>query len=138
MAVLRSVAKTDTFEKQRKIINLLAQDVYDYVGGGSGISILAGEFGDGSIEFPSIRFASDINLGFFKEDTGKMGVAAASNHLLSFSSSGSYFVRNFYAEKRAVGNVTINSVGSGYEEGSYTDLTLFGGTGGRCYWRCSC
>lgn len=129
MAVLRSVAKTDTFEKQRQTINSLAQDLYNYVAGGQGISIFAGDFGDGSVDSPSIRFASDVKLGLFKEDVGKLGIASSSNQLVSFTSSGSYFVRNFYGEKRSIGTVSITTPGSGYEEGIYNDVTLLGGSG---------
>ena len=129
MAVLRSVAKTDTFEKQRQTINLLAQDLYSYVAGGQGISIFAGDFGDGTVDSPSIRFASDVKLGLFKEGVGKLGIASSSNQLVSFTSSGSYFVRDFFGEKRSIGSVSITTPGSGYEEGVYNNITLLGGSG---------
>jgi hypothetical protein len=131
MAVLRSVAKTDTFETQRQKINLIAQDVYDYTSGQSSITVFKTEYADGSLTSPSLTFESDITLGIYKDGAQRLGFAGGGKPVLSLSPTGSYFAQNLYTEKRSLStaNIQITNNGSGYAEGTYSDINVLGGTG---------
>jgi hypothetical protein len=131
MAVLRSVAKTDTFEIQRQKINLLAQDLYGYVSGQNTIPVLKTEYSDGSLTAPSLTFDSDTTLGIYKDGSQRLGFAGNSKPILSLSYQGSYFAQNFYAEKRSLDTTKINIVSGGqnYQQGSYTNIDIINGTG---------
>jgi hypothetical protein len=130
MAVLRSVSKTDTLETQRQKINLLATDIYDYTSGTTDLAIFRGEYGDGSLSAPSVTFASDTSLGLYKESSGKLGFVSQDKNVISLSSSGTGFLRNFYAEKRSIATSGLTvSAGTGYAQGSYSDVSVQGGRG---------
>jgi len=131
MAILRSVAKTDTFETQRQKINSIAQDLYDYTSGQSSVVVLQTKYDDGSLISPSVTFQSDVTLGIYKDGTQRLGFAAGGKPVVSLSPTGSYFAQNFYAEKRSIStaNITVSDYGSGYQEGVYTNLNVTGGTG---------
>jgi hypothetical protein len=131
MAVLRSVAKTDTFEIQRQKINLIAQDVYDFTSGESSITVLKTEYADGSLVSPSFTFETDVTLGIYKDGAQRLGFASGGKPVLSLSPTGSYFAQNLYTEKRSLStqNITITSGGTGYAEGVYTNINVLGGTG---------
>jgi len=131
MAVLRSVAKTDTLESQRQVVNLLAQDLYGYTSGSSSIVIVKGKYGDGTLSAPSITFNTDETLGIYKESSQRLGIVSSNKPVLSLSPSGSYFAQNFYSEKRGLStsNSTISNSGTNYEEGTYSNVPIIGGRG---------
>jgi len=131
MAVLRSVAKTDTLESQRQVVNLLAQDVYNYTSGESSIAVFKTEYADGSLTAPSLTFESDVTLGIYKDGAQRLGFASGGKPVLSLSPTGSYFAQNLYTEKRSLStaNIQITAGGSGYAEGVYPNIDILGGTG---------
>lgn len=130
-AVLRNVAKTDTLESQRQKINLLAQDVYSISSGGSDLATGNLRLGDGTLSSPSLAFTSDPSLGIYKPENKTIGIACESKSLFKFASDAHYSFRNFNIQRKTLETVgiTVTSGGSFYDEGSYSDVLLLGGTG---------
>ena len=130
-AVLRNVAKTDTLESQRQKINLLAQDVYGISSGGSDLATGNLRLGDGTLASPSLAFTSDSSLGIFKPENKTIEIACESKSLFQFSSDTHYSYRNFVLQRKQLETtgIVITSGGSFYDEGTYSDILLLGGTG---------
>lgn len=131
MAVLRSVAKTDTFERQRQIINQIAQDLFEQVGAGD-TDLAAGniKLGDGTKTSPSLSFTSQSSLGVYKPSGNTLGIAGSGGDVAYFSDN-----INFYKPVSGIQKVLIDSglsisnVGQNYDSGSYTDVSVSGGFG---------
>ena len=133
MAVLRSVAKTDTFETQRQKINQIAQDVFSIGSGGSDLSTGNLKLGDGTREAPSLSFVSDSTLGIYKPNQKTFGIVSESKKVVDFSNLGTYSFKDMVVQRRELDNLessftTLNS-GSNYDAGTYSDVRLIGGTG---------
>ena len=88
MAILRSVAKTDTFEAQRKTINLIGQDLFDVSSGTASQNFNKVLLADGSTTAPSISFIDEENLGFYRSSIGSLSVSATDSDVFKFSTSG--------------------------------------------------
>jgi len=131
MPILRNVANTDTLENQRKIVNLIAEDLYNYTSGAQTVAVLKTVYADGSLTSPSVAFQSDVSLGIYKDGAQRLGFASGGKPVLSLSPTGSYFAQNLYAEKRSLStqNVQITNGGSGYLPGTYQGINVIGGTG---------
>ena len=131
MAILRSVAKTDTFEAQRKTINLIGQDLFDVSSGTASQNFNKVLLADGSTTAPSISFIDEENLGFYRSSIGSLSVSATDSDVFKFSTSGNTSFSNLTFTKYFIQNsdVTVTNGGSGYSTGTFTDVFLTGGTG---------
>ena len=131
MAVLRSVAKTDTFEKQRQTINSIGQDLYDLSSGSASQTFGGIQLLDGSVSAPSFSYASENSLGFYRKTLGVLGVAASDKDVLDLSITGSVFYTDVVLRKYYIANenITVTDSGSGYSIGAYSAVPLVGGTG---------
>jgi hypothetical protein len=133
MAVLRSVAKTDTFEIFRQKVNQIASDVFNIGSGGSDLSTGNLKLGDGTRTEPSLAFVSEGNLGIYKPSPKTFSVVSESKKVLDFSNFGTYSFKNMVVQRRELGSsptaYTILNSGSNYDAGVYTDTRLLGGTG---------
>jgi hypothetical protein len=131
MPVLRQVAKTDNLEVQRQKINLVAQDLYDLTGGGSAVGFSRISVSDGSTSLPSITFSTEPTLGLYKVSAKTLGVVSNDSLIQYFSDTGIYNQKDFVFRKTAIssGGLTLSSSGSNYDAGTYTNISLSGGTG---------
>jgi ribosomal protein S8E len=134
MAVLRSVAKTDTFEIQRQKINLIAQDVYD-------VQTTVGEGGfslsNGSVTSPSLFFTNQPSVGIYKGIGKSLNLASNGKGIVSFEED---FITAFQDIRSLISSiptgtsgVTISNSGSNYNSGTYTNVPLTGGSGNSAY-----
>jgi len=130
MAVLRSVAKTDTFEKQRQVINQIAQDLFDQVGAGD-TDLAAGniKLGDGTVLLPSLSFTSQNTLGVYKPEANTFAITA--NGDVAYFSDNIEFFKTFRSVQKSLttSGSSISNSGQNYDQGTYTDVSLSGGFG---------
>ena len=131
MAVLRSVAKTDTFEIFRQKVNQIASDVFSIQSGGSDLSTGNLKLGDGTRTNPALAFLSDSSLGIYKPSQKTLGYVSDGKILSNFSLDGLYSFRDFIVRKNSVqtSGILVTNFGSNYDAGTYTDIALLGGTG---------
>jgi hypothetical protein len=131
MAVLRSVAKTDTFEIFRQKVNQIAQDVFSIGSGGSDLSTGNLKLGDGTREEPSLAFVSDSTLGIYKSANKTLGFVADGKKLADYSPTAFYSFRDLIIQQKILttSGISILNNGTNYDAGSYTNIRLFGGTG---------
>ena len=131
MAVLRSVAKTDTFEKQRQIINQIASDVYNFSVGGTDLSTGNLKLGDGSKDTPSLSFINDESLGLFRPDSNTVTFVSNSKRIFGYDDTSAIYYRNFILQKNELitDGLEIQSEGQNYDPGDYSDISVIGGTG---------
>ena len=131
MAVLRSVAKTDTFEKQRQIINQIASDVYNFSVGGTDLSTGNLKLGDGSKDTPSLSFINDESLGLFRPDSNTVTFVSNSKRIFGYDDVSAVYYRNFILQKNELitDGLEIQSEGQNYDPGDYSDISVIGGTG---------
>ena len=131
MAVLRQVAKTDTFEKQRQVINALAQDLFSIGAGGSDLTTGFLKIGDGSIDAPSLSFLTDESVGFYKPDTKSIGIVSGGKNLFDYKEDGGYLYRDLNLRKRSLltSGLSITNEGQNYDAGTYSDISVIGGSG---------
>ena len=131
MAVLRSVAKTDTFEKQRQIINQIASDVYNFSVGGTDLSTGNLKLGDGSKDTPSLSFINDESLGLFRPDSNTVTFVSNSKRIFGYDDTSAVYYRNFILQKNELitDGIEIQSEGQNYDPGDYSDISVIGGTG---------
>ena len=131
MAVLRQVAKTDTFEKQRQVINALAVDLFSINAGGSDLQTGNLKLGDGTKDEPSLSFLSQDTLGLYKPEQNALTFVSDTKKIFGYDASAAYFYRNFVLQKNELftDGLEINIGGENYDPGSYDDISVFGGTG---------
>jgi hypothetical protein len=131
MAVLRSVAKTDTFEIFRQKVNQIASDVFNIGSGGSDLSTGNLKLGDGTREAPSLAFVSDETLGIYKAANKTFGFVSDGKKLADYSPTAVYSFRDLIIQQKILTNsgISILNRGSNYDAGSYSNITLVGGTG---------
>jgi hypothetical protein len=131
MAVLRSVAKTDTFEIFRQKVNQIASDVFNIGSGGSDLSTGNLKLGDGTREAPSLAFVSDESLGIFKPAAKTFGFVSGGKKIADYSESAVYTFKDLILQQNILINsgLSISNNGDNYDAGEYTDIKLIGGTG---------
>ena len=131
MAVLRSVAKTDTFEIQRQTINSIGQDLYNLSSGSAsqtfgGILLL-----DGTVSAPSFAYDSENSLGLYRKTLGVLSAASSDKDIVDLALTGSVYYTDVNLRKYFLAdeNLTVTSPGSSYSIGDYTSIPLLGGSG---------
>ena len=125
------VARTDTFEIQRQKINQISDTLFSVTSGGSDLSTGNLKLGDGTVSGPSLSFVSDDSLGIYKNGIGVLGFASASKKIADLSANSTRYYRDFIIEKNSLDSLFISIIdpGSNYDAGSYSDISLVGGTG---------
>ena len=125
-----NVAKTDTFEVQRQRINQIGTVLFGITQGGSDLSTGILRLGTGSKASPSLAFIENDRLGFYKS-ADFVSFVSDGKDVLSIGSSGTYSFKDLYAQRRFIetADVSIASSGSGYDVGSYSNISLIGGSG---------
>jgi hypothetical protein len=130
MAVLRSVSKSDTLEKQRQIINLIGQDLFTTTAGDSDLAAGELKLGDGTRPAPSLAFSSQPSLGLYKPDSNILGITTSGGDAAFFSDQVSFF-KTTKAIRKALftGGLSISDDGNNYGGGTYSEVALTGGLG---------
>lgn len=131
MAVLRSVAKTDTFEIFRQKVNQIASDVFSIQSGGSDLSTGNLKLGDGTRTAPALAFLSDASLGIYKPSAKTFGFVSNNKKIVEYSDSQVYNFRDLILQKNVIStnDVTVSNYGTNYDPGNYSNIALLGGTG---------
>ena len=126
-----NVARTDTFEVQRTKINLIGNQIFNIAQGGSDLSTGNLKLGDGTRVSPSLAFASDTGTGLFKTSQNVLGIVSNAKKALDLSLAESVFFTDTIVRKNIIdqSGVNITSGGNGYDIGSYSDVSLVGGSG---------
>jgi hypothetical protein len=131
MAVLRSVAKTDTFDIFRQKVNQIAEDVFDIESGNIDLSTGNLRLGDGTTLDPSLAFESDPNLGIYKAGQKTIGFVSGGKKIANYSETLIYSFKDLIFQKSTLKSTGISLLNSGqnYDVGSYSAVKLLGGTG---------
>jgi len=131
MAILRSVAKTDTFESQRLTINLIGQDLFSLSSGSASQTFARLLLSDGTEVLPSLSFSDEPNLGLYRSGAGGIAVTATNSNVFEFSTNGNVSYSDLTFTKYYIQNSDINITdpGSGFDVAEYTDVVLTGGSG---------
>ncbi len=126
-----SVARTDTFEKQREKINEISNQIFTISQGGSDLSTGILRLGDGLVGNPSLGFTNEGTLGFFRPVEKTVRWVSAGKKLLDIAEDAVRFYKNsdFVKQQLTQAGLTFTSAGTGYEGGQYTNIDLVGGTG---------
>jgi len=130
MAVLRSVAKSDTLERQRQVINLIGLDLYNTTAGDSDLAAGNIKLGDGTASAPSLAFTGQESLGLYRPQSDLVRWVGSTGDLLDIGEQIKFY-KNAFAIQKAVFNegLVVLNAGTNYDEGTYTAVPLIGGTG---------
>ena len=128
MAVLRSVAKTDTLERQRQIINTIANDLFELTGGSGSSTFSNLKLADGTKEAPSLAFASESRTGIYKADN-KLTFVNTAKKIFDIDNTSINSLRDINLFKSQITGTTVNARGVDYYPGTYQEVPLTGGSG---------
>jgi hypothetical protein len=84
--------------------------------------------GDGLLAAPSISFATDSTLGFYKKANNQIGFSAYNGDMATFSATAINFYKPLELIDERINDFSI-SPGQGFVPGDYTNVILNGGTG---------
>ena len=90
-----SVARTDTFEKQREKINEISNQIFTISQAGSDLSTGILKLGDGTKTVPSLAFTSAADLGLYKVGVGRFGFVSNGKNIIDFETSQVQIYKNF-------------------------------------------
>ena len=126
-----NVARTDTFETQRVKINEIGSQVFAITQGGSDLATGNLRLGDGIRTAPSLAFTSDNTLGIFKSDVSTLGFVSSGKKLVDISTNYFTTYKDFFVRKSilSTGGLSFLDYGANYDPGTYTGVSLTGGTG---------
>ena len=126
-----NVARTDTFEQQRVKINEISDALFAVTSGGSDLSTGNLKLGDGTLNAPSLAFVNENNLGIYRPQISTFGFAAGGKKITDIGLSSITSFQDIIVQQRKLlqSGLTILSVGSNYDPGSYTGISIVGGSG---------
>jgi hypothetical protein len=126
-----NVARTDTFEQQRVKINTISTALFNVTSGGSDLSTGNLKLGDGTLGAPSLAFVNEDNLGIYRPAISTFGFAAGGKKITDIGLSSITSFQNIIVQQKKLlqSGISIQSVGSNYDTGSYTDIAIVGGSG---------
>ena len=126
-----NVARTDTFEQQRLKINQIGDQIFNVTAGGSDLSTGLLKLGDGTRFTPSLAFTSDAELGIYKPSQDTIGFVANTKKIFDVSDINLKSYKNLLLQKNVITteSIVITNTGSEYDEGTYPNIPLIGGTG---------
>ena len=126
-----NVARTDTFEQQRVKINEIGQQIFTITEGGSDLSTGNLKLGDGTVSSPSLAFVSDTSLGLYKSQNSSLGFVSSSKKLVDLNLDSFVSFQDLIVRQRKLvqNGLSAISLGQNYDPGSYTDISVIGGTG---------
>ena len=127
-----NVARTDTFEVQRTKINQIGTQLFSISQGGSDLSTGLLKLGDGLRTAPSLAFIDDVSLGIYRPSVSTLGFVAQNQKILDVGTiEGLVAYKDNISRKNILidAGIRINSPGSDYDDGTYTEVPLLGGTG---------
>jgi len=125
------VARTDTFEQQRQKINQIGSAIFNVTAGGSDLSTGNLKLGDGTKDIPSLAFISNSSLGIYKSGLKSVGYVNDGKKIFDISATELTSYKNFNLQKNTLitAGLTALNLGSGYDPGSYTNISILGGSG---------
>ena len=125
------VAKTDTFERQRQKINDIGTQIFNISAGGSDLSTGLLKIGDGTRLAPSLAFSNDVQVGVYRPANGVFGIVSNAKNIFDFSNNDVFSYRDLVFRKKVLANTNLSlaSSGSSYDPGSYTGISVLGGSG---------
>ena len=127
-----NVARTDTFEVQRQKINQIGSQIFSISQGGSDLSTGLLKLGDGLRTAPSLAFIDDVSLGVYRPSASTLGFVAQNQKILDVGViEGVVSYKDVISRKNILfdSGISITNGGSNYDEGTYTEIPLLGGTG---------
>ena len=127
-----NVARTDTFEAQRQKINQIGTQIFSISEGGSDLSTGLLKLGDGLRTSPSLAFIDDVSLGIYRPSVSTLGFVAQNQKILDIGTiEGLVAYKDTTSRKNILidAGITISNTGSNYDNGTYTEVPLLGGTG---------
>ena len=128
-----NVARTDTFEQQRVKINEVADELFQLTGGtgGATISPAGVSLQDGTKSAPALTFQSDTKLGLYKNNSNTVGFVSNDRLAFTYNNLGTYFENDLFLRNNFLEDTYLNitETGSEYDVGTFTNITLFGGSG---------
>lgn len=126
-----NVARTDTFEQQRVKINNIGSQVFQITQGGSDLATGNLKLGNGTLTLPSLSFINDDSLGFYQPELKTLGFVSAEKRIFEYSDAGIDVFSNqdFRRKSLETSGIVISSGGTNYDQGSYEDVILTGGSG---------
>ncbi len=126
-----NVARTDTFEKQRVKINEIGSILFNISAGGSDLATGNLKLGDGTKTVPSLAFSTDATLGLYKPNSKAIGFVSGSKRIINIQEDSFVSFKDFNVINKSLntGGMVIDSTGTGYDPGTFTDVEIDGGTG---------